>query len=582
MEIPTIDLTTLKETGKDAADFLFDKFEETADGVQLYYKNVNTQDIEVYGGKIPGAKGNPPDEQLKQLLGKGGNPDIDLNGIKTTKVGLYGGAANEKDSATYQIGESEKERSVKEKAVVSKVNNWSLLKYRGDGDTTDLTKAQLGRSNRNGVAVNPTASVIINECENIASPSFQHYQKDFVFAKYYGRIPNNHMITLRRFMFPVEDDIINPVIYSYQDQAPKFNKQPAIAQAITYMGETAGNNLKDILKFGVGYKWKNVEAKIQEINNKSRDRGFVGGFMDGLPKSQQTQGALRGESAVQTRRRLAHGDNWDPIKQTYPNHTFAPLNIIKEMQVRDSGLTFDQSFSLVFEYSLKGIPNTSPKVALLDVLANMLALTYSNAPFWGGSIRHVGNAKQMGKPFGDLSKLQSGDYKGFLSSVMKDLTKGLGNIVNDLGKMGDSKILNNVIGGGLMDLFGGPQGGQVAQAFLTGEATGQWHLTIGNPLNPIAVIGNLGCTKTNFEFDGPLGYEDFPSKLKVTVELQPNRPRDKSDIESMFNAGKGRLYVPQAGVINPNEELNISAYGNRDASNYEKEVFRKAAKYANG
>ena len=75
--------------------------------------------------------------------------------------------------------------------------------------------------------------------------------------------------------------------------------------------------------------------------------------------------------------------------------------------------------------------------------------------------------------------------------------------MDDLSQMGDSKILNNVIGGGLMDLFGGPQGGQVAQAFLTGEATGHWHLTIGNPLNPIAVIGNLGCTKANFEFDGP-------------------------------------------------------------------------------
>ena len=60
------------------------------------------------------------------------------------------------------------------------------------------------------------------------------------------------------------------------------------------------------------------------------------------------------------------------------------------MQVRESGLTFNQTFSLVFEYDLKGIPNTSPKVALLDVLANMLVLTYNNAPFWGGATRYTG------------------------------------------------------------------------------------------------------------------------------------------------------------------------------------------------
>lgn len=578
MEIPTIDIA---ELGKEAGDFVFEKFEEVADGVEMFYKNTVTQDVEVFSGKIPGAKGNPPDTDLKKLLAKGGNPDVILDNLKDSKYsGLYS-SENEKDSATYDMGNGEK--SAKEKAVLSKVNNWSLLKYRGNGDNPDLTKAQLGRGKSGGgTALNPTASVIINECENIGSASFKHYQKDFIFLRHYGRIPNNYLITLRRFAFPVEDNIINPVIYSYQDKTPRFNKQPAISQAVTYMGETAGNTLKDILKFGVGYKWKNVDAKIQEIDNQQRDRGFVGGFLDGLPKSQAFQGGLRGESAVQTRRRTAQGGSWDPIKQTYPNHEFAPLNVIKSMQVRESGLTFDQSFSLVFEYNLTGIPNTSPKTAFLDILANMLALTYSNAPFWGGGIRHTGNALQMGKPFGDLSKLQSGDYKGFLGSVLNDLKKGFGNIMDDLSQMGDSKILNNVIGGGLMDLFGGPQGGQVAQAFLTGEATGHWHLTIGNPLNPIAVIGNLGCTKANFEFDGPLGYEDFPSRLKVTVELQPNRPRDKSDIESMFNAGKGRLYVPQAGVINPEAILDISAYGNRDATDYEKEVFRKAAKYANG
>ena len=139
------------------------------------------------------------------------------------------------------------------------------------------------------------------------------------------------MLTLRRFPFPAEDNIINPMVYSAKEQKEIPNIQPALAQAVTWMGESAGNNLNDILKFSVGFNWKQADAKIQEIGTKPRDRGFIGGFLDGLPKSQQLQGGLAGESAAQTKRRLAQGDNWDPLKQTYPNHTFAPLNIIKSI-----------------------------------------------------------------------------------------------------------------------------------------------------------------------------------------------------------------------------------------------------------
>jgi hypothetical protein len=32
------------------------------------------------------------------------------------------------------------------------------------------------------------------------------------------------------------------------------------------------------------------------------------------------------------------------------------------------------------------------------------------------------------------------------------------------------------------------------RALLTGEPVGNWHLTVGNPLNPMMVIGNLICT----------------------------------------------------------------------------------------
>ena len=132
-----------------------------------------------------------------------------------------------------------------------------------------------------------------------------------------------------------------------------------------------------------------------------------------------------------------------------------------------------------------------------------------------------------------------------------------------------------------MDLLGGPQGGQVAAAFLSGDATGNWHLTIGNPLNPIAVIGNLTCENAEFEFDGPLGYEDFPSKLKVTITCKPARPRDKLDIESMFNAGRGRMYITEAGTMDPNESYDVDAYG-KVYGDKKANAARQASKFSNG
>jgi hypothetical protein len=113
-----------------------------------------------------------------------------------------------------------------------------------------------------------------------------------------------------------------------------------------------------------------------------------------------------------------------------------------------------------------------------------------------------------------------------------------------------------------MKMFNSPQGGEAVMALLTGDPTGQWHVTIGNPLNPIAVIGNLACTNTSVNFEGAMGVQDFPEKMVVTVTLKPGRPRDKAEIESMFNSGRGRFYIqPNDGTADVNSTLNVDPYG---------------------
>ena len=126
-----------------------------------------------------------------------------------------------------------------------------------------------------------------------------------------------------------------------------------------------------------------------------------------------------------------------------------------------------------------------------------------------------------------------------------------------------------------MQLFNTPQGGQAVASLLTGDPTGQWHVTIGNPLNPIAVIGNLACTGTTINFEGGMGVQDFPERLVVTVTLKPGRPRDKAEIESMFNSGRGRFYLQPDDEADINNTLDVSAYGNKDKKS--RNTFRKLA-----
>ena len=84
--------------------------------------------------------------------------------------------------------------------------------------------------------------------------------------------------------------------------------------------------------------------------------------------------------------------------------------------------------------------------------------------------------------------------------------------------------------------------------------------------NPIAMVGNLTLQDTKMKLTGPLGKDDFPSVLEVELTLKPGRPRDKSDIESMFNGGRGRLYqIPEGfeDILNTKglEPKTVTAYG---------------------
>jgi hypothetical protein len=470
----------------------------------------------------------------------------------------------------------------------SLVNAYALYQYRGmygsAGGNTPSDYRDVDRFNRLArpeVADNPTAAQIIDYFNN-RYKGLNYSYGDFLYCKYYKQIPNNYMVTLRRFATPVEDNIYD-LQYS---QAGKNGGADLIAnangldiaRAVTWMSEATGNKLDDLLKFSYGFNWEELSSEI-ESNESSQGLGVagtswyqsLGGGLGGSLK-QGAVNALLGKSYADILRAESFNGR-DPLLTTYPNYVLGPVNVINKMTVRKPGLNFDFDMELKFQYELKSFNHVNPRIAMLDVFSNFMTLTYNNAPFFGGANRFYGSAGYIKFPFGDIGKLRSGDPVGYMASVVGDAQGSLKNVITtgdggiglnfnnlkDFVVKGATNALGSLLNGIASKFFGSHAKGIAVPAFLSGQPTGSWHVTVGNPMNPIMMMGNMICESVDVNFKGGLGYDDFPTEVEFTVKLKPARPRDKSDIENMLNGGHGRLYARAESVQDlVGDVLNIS------------------------
>lgn len=377
---------------------------------------------------------------------------------------------------------------------------------------------------------------------------FQYRWVDFLYNSHYGLIPNNFLVTLRRYPVPINDAGTVP------DQDKTKQHLLPMAQAITYLGDATGNLISDLMSFSAKMNWKEIEAQINEIqgNEQGAESSPMGqGFGKWL-------GILSGQSDFS---RVSGWDEqrakFDPYNDgMYANRIFGPVNVVTKTKARERGLEFDHSINLNFHYTLRSIGGVNPKAAMLDIMSNILALTYNNANFWGGANRYFPNKPAY--PFlGGKKGMQSwysGNVTGFMDGIADQLMSAMGN----LGSMFQSILTNpkealKNIGGKAAGVWMADKQREKRpailgfKALLTGDPVGEWHLVVGNPFNPMMMIGNLICTGVKFGFSDQLEADDFPNEMIVTIQLEHGRPRDKGDIESMFNRGGGRLHYSYFG-----------------------------------
>ena len=463
-------------------------------------------------------------------------------------------------------------------------------------------------------SLNPTTTSIINWGEGDPYGRTPYHFSDFVFCKYWNIVPNNRMITLRRFAAPVLDNLKFPGMDgntapgSPTDKSDSgFNKDavgnvtnvntdgdvnfegeagtpvpgsedqgsgkkvdfPPMATAVTYFGEETGNQLSDILKFTTGFNWGEVESDVFTVDTASTPdmESGPGGLFGGLGSMARMLNVATGNfnnEAILNEGLLPP----DPYSDgPYENRIIGPVNAITKVRKRERGLQFENKISLTFDYVARPIGGVNTKAVLLDIISNFLVIGSATAMFWGGQHRFMGQPQRYPFIGGDkgIQQWYRGDPLGWGQSSIESFTQK----TVTLGAMA-KEFFSNLLGGagGKGGIMGNVENimkgdnvasniirheaavrsnGQIPyltglRALLIGEPVGEWHITIGNPLNPIAMIGNLICDNIEVEFGNELGPDDFPLEAKITVNLEHGMPRDRDAIQSMFNRGMGRIY----------------------------------------
>lgn len=381
---------------------------------------------------------------------------------------------------------------------------------------------------------------------------------DFMYCKHLGKMPNNHLITLRRFPIPVDDFIGSTGAgVERKDKSLKSQNMQSIGCMVTWLG-TPGNEWSNILKYSVNMPFQEKTAKWEQGGG-GADQGTgvlnsIAAAMDPAYRKAYTAGY--GGTAFNAYIGKSFGcdrEGPNPMGVVDANKVYGPVDAIKTTYMRsEDGLKFDQKITLVFEYELRSYDGINGRQAMLDLLSNILNVTYSTGTFWGGGYRgggmHQNNIFANLKTFKchggftDFVDAMQADYQtisGQVKQKVADAGGGLEGIIN-LAKQALNALGGMIIGGALNKL-GRPARG-AANSLLSPAPVGFWHITIGNPHHPIMSLGNMILKNTTIEHTGPLGLDDFPTGLKVTCELDRGKARDITGIEAMYMKGQERIY----------------------------------------
>ena len=475
-------------------------------------------------------------------------------------------------------------------SVSSKNPSAGALVRESNNNLTAVQGDQLGND------VNSGNNTTGNPSKILGGASAPYYWRDFLYCKYYGAIPNNYMVTLRRFPAPMRDNLSIPTQLLQSNLYRKKGAGRPVAQAVTWWGSDTGNLLNDVISFTTGLNWE-PKTQAEIANVEGFDQGFfktvlgrafgnaagaIGGAgvlaAMGDAASVVIASTDSGRSEITIPKiNQALRDKFTTNNGPLSDFIFNPVDTVDSTYFRAKGLSFSAGpILLKFHYELASLGEVNTKAAMVDIIGNLLALGTNYGNFLTPDVRYDNGFPAIGFPGGDKGLLKFySDPLEWTKTAIKYLADpdGTTNESPELEEFRRAQTeidqsvqqLESVIkqissdGGDLESLakeLDGPLGNVLAFALAddliekiavplslkTGAPVGEWHLVVGNPMNPIAMIGNLICKGVEIEFGEVLGPDDFPTEVMATFTLEHGRDRERGEIESMFNRGDGRLY----------------------------------------
>jgi hypothetical protein len=443
----------------------------------------------------------------------------------------------------------------------------------------------------------------------IGGASAPYFWKDFLYCKYYGHIPNNHMITLRRFPSPMRDNLSLPAKVKNSDAYKVKGAGQPVAQAVTWWGGNTGNSLNTILGFSTGLRWESYSAQ-EKIEQSSLNQGIFKAINDNpilnsiasrvpgfgvVTKAAETAVSASNsgfEETTNAKINFKLRDAAETGNGPLSKFIWTSVDTVDKAYMRARGLdgVFGE-FEIIFHYELTSVGEVNTKAAMVDILGNLLGLCTNYGQFLTPEIRYDNGFPAFNFPGGDegLNQFYSDPVKyvkslilysmdpnstsadpaagtagdainqvkkstDWLNNALKNLDgQTEGNIKEGLLKIVDSNEFSNLVKTVMADKF--IENVYMPQLVLTGAPVGEWHLVVGNPCNPVAMIGNLICRDLKIDFGENLGPDDFPTELTATITMQHATERERGQIESMFNRGGGRLYQSSAPVYSNSQSI---------------------------
>lgn len=383
-------------------------------------------------------------------------------------------------------------------------------------------------------------------------PMMQLYPQDFIYLKNFGKYPLNRCIILRRFRNPVDDNL-------FLSKKPMSSYNKCVSTIIGWIRPED----EELIKFSFNENWVNENKSIREILSEAFGLDAIGSMA--FPSGGGIAGAAGaiGSLAQKLSTPFSEYVNYKMLEQLgfLGGNLFDIIgnpNIIKSTKrrgIESEGDPFDNQMDIEFEteYEYRYVDGVDPSTVMLDIIGNGIRMGVEEEKYFlsgGGGAR----IKQV------LDKIAQGKILELVIDVINGLIKVIGTAVENFTKFVSNAVSNpSAAIGDAVNVITGFIKGFAASiiakhrikiaaslAWMTGAPSGIWHVSIGNPIDPIISIGNMVLTRTSISLGNELGFNDFPSRVKMEFSLTPARGRGAQMLENMINKGQGRIYYRDA------------------------------------